>query len=104
MLSLTISDQYSRYILCGEALSSPDYSSLADIFERLFRDVGLPERIRVDNGTPFGSPEAGQLSKLAVDWLKIGMGVEYIQPGRPEQNGRHERMYRFPVTQGSLTR
>jgi len=90
---LTISDHYSRYLLCCESVKRPDYSSVAEVFERIFNQVGLPDRIRVDNGTPFGCPEAGQLSRLAVDWLRVGVGVEYIQPGHPEQNGRHERMH-----------
>lgn len=91
---LTVTDQYSRYLLCCRVVERPDYETTSTIIEELFRRVGLPERIRVDNGPPFGCPNAGQLSRLAVDWLKLGVSVEYIDPGRPEQNGRHERMHR----------
>ena len=90
---LTISDRFSRYVLCCRIVERPDYSSVSAVFEEIFKRVGLPGRIRVDNGTPFGCPEAGRLSRLGVDWLKVGVDVEYIQPGRPEQNGRHERMH-----------
>jgi transposase InsO family protein len=91
---LTVTDQYSRYVLCCRALDKPDYSLTAESFEGLFREVGLPNRIRVDNGTPFGCPDAGHLSRLAVDWLKAGVSVEYTDPARPDQNGQHERMHR----------
>ena len=63
-------------------------------FEHAFRELGLPERIRTDNGTPFASRGAGGLSQLSIWWVKIGIRHERIQPGHPEQNGRHERMHR----------
>lgn len=92
--SLTISDLHNCYILCCQALKKPDYDSVSRVFVRLFRQVGLPERIRVDNGAPFGSRAAAGLSRLSVIWLKLGIEVEYIQPGHPEHNARHERMHR----------
>jgi transposase InsO family protein len=64
------------------------------VFERLFRERGLPANIRSDNGVPFASAHAlFNLSKLAVWWLRLGIGIERIKPGHPQQNGRHERMH-----------
>ena len=64
------------------------------VFERAFQDFGLPRAIRTDNGVPFASAHALYgLSKLAVWWLRLGIGLERIAPGHPEQNGRHERMH-----------
>ena len=64
------------------------------VFERAFRDFGLPAAMRTDNGVPFASPFALYgLSKLAVWWLRLGIRIELIKPGHPEQNGRHERMH-----------
>lgn len=91
---LTISDGYSRYLLCVQALAHPDYASCRTQLERVFRDYGLPRAIRSDNGTPFASLGAGGLSKLGVWWVKLGIIPERIEPGKPEQNGRHERMHR----------
>ena len=91
---LTVTDHASRFLLCCEALSSTreDYAFTA--FERLFRERGLPANIRSDNGVPFASAHAlFHLSKLAVWWLRLGIGIERIRPGHPQQNGRHERMH-----------
>jgi hypothetical protein len=63
-------------------------------FERIFDEFGLPEAIRSDNGPPFASPTAGGLSRLSCWWLKLGIRHERIAPGKPQQNGRHERMHR----------
>lgn len=64
-------------------------------FERLFKERGLPQAIRSDNGVPFASPNSlFNLSKLAVWWLRLGVTIDRIQPGHPQQNGRHERMHR----------
>src|SRR5207244_5150594 len=64
------------------------------VFERVFKEFGLPQAIRTDNGVPFASPHAlFVLSKLSVWWLRLGIHIERIQPGRPQQNGRHERMH-----------
>ena len=63
-------------------------------FKRLFRERGLPHAIRSDNGVPFASPNAlFNLSKLSVWWLRLGIAIERIKPGHPQQNGRHERMH-----------
>ena len=91
---LTITDDVSRYLLKCEGLARPDFASARVHFERAFREFGLPQRIRSDNGTPFASAGVGGLSELAVWWLKLGILPERIDPGHPEQNGRHERMHR----------
>jgi putative transposase len=91
---LTITDAASRYLLCCEALSSTCENLAFTVFERIFKDFGLPEPIRTDNGIPFASRSAFfGLSKLSVWWLRLGIHIERIQPAHPEQNGRHERMH-----------
>jgi len=91
---LTVTDHASRYLLCCEALSSTREDFAFTAFERLFQERGLPANIRSDNGVPFASAHAlFHLSKLAVWWLRLGIGIERIQPGHPQQNGRHERMH-----------
>jgi transposase InsO family protein len=91
---LTVTDYTSRYLLLCEALESTREESALASFDRLFRDRGLPSAIRSDNGVPFASPNAlFNLSKLSVWWLRLGISIERIKPGHPEQNGRHERMH-----------
>lgn len=90
---LTISDAYSRMLL-GCDIIKPDYTHTRPVFERIFREYGLPLAIRSDNGPPFASIGAGGLSPLSAWWVKIGIMPERIDPGHPEQNGRHERMHR----------
>jgi putative transposase len=91
---LTISDFASRYLLACEALGSTKETYAFTVFERVFMEFGLPQAIRTDNGVPFASPHAlFGLSKLSVWWLRLGIHIERIQPGRPQQNGRHERMH-----------
>ena len=91
---LTITDFASRYLLSCEALSSTREAFAFAVFERAFKDFGLPTGIRTDNGVPFASPHALYgLSRLAVWWLRLGIQIERIKPGHPEQNGRHERMH-----------
>ncbi|UCG71828.1 MAG: transposase family protein, partial [Chromatiales bacterium] len=91
---LTISDYRSRYLLTCEGLESTKSDFAFSIFERTFKDFGLPSAIRTDNGTPFAAPCAlFGLSRLAVWWLKLGINLQRIKPGHPEQNGRHERMH-----------
>jgi putative transposase len=91
---LTISDFASRYLLTCEALSSTQATYAFTAFERTFREFGLPQAIRTDNGVPFASPNALYgLSRLAVWWLRLGIRIERIKPGHPEQNGRHERIH-----------
>jgi putative transposase len=91
---LTISDNYSRYLLCCQGLSQPEGSRTRACFEAVFREYGLPRAIRTDNGVPFASIALGGLSELTVWLLKLGVMPERIEPGRPQQNGRHERMHR----------
>lgn len=91
---LTITDFASRYLITCEALSSTQEKFAFAIFERAFKDFGLPVAIRSDNGLPFASPNALYgLSRLSVWWLRLGIQIERIKPGHPEQNGRHERMH-----------
>jgi putative transposase len=91
---LTITDQASRYLLSCDALSSTQERYAFTVFERVFKDFGLPRAIRTDNGVPFASPNSMfGLSKLSVWWLRLGIDIERIKPGRPQQNGRHERMH-----------
>jgi putative transposase len=91
---LTITDFASRYLLRCEALSTTREVYAFAVFERVFKDFGLPQAIRTDNGVPFASPYALYgLSKLSVWWLRLGIQIERIKPGHPEQNGRHERMH-----------
>jgi putative transposase len=88
---LTITDYASRYLLACEALSTTQERYAFSVFERAFQDFGLPDAIRTDNGVPFASAHALYgLSKLAVWWLRLGIRLERIAPGHPEQNGRHE--------------
>lgn len=90
---LTISDAYSRMFLCCHGLPRPDYAHVRPAFEATFRAYGLPEVIRTDNGPPFASVAAGGLTPLSVWWVKLGITPERIEPGHPEQNGRHERLH-----------
>ena len=91
---LTISDYRSRYLLACEGVASTKSDFAFSVFERAFRDFGLPHAIRTDNGVPFASGNAlFGLSRLAVWWLRLGIQIQRIKPGHPEQNGRHERMH-----------
>ena len=91
---LTVTDQASRFLLLCEALESTREHTAVTAFERLFAERGLPIAIRSDNGVPFASPNAlFNLSKLSVWWLRLGITIERIKPGHPQQNGRHERMH-----------
>jgi transposase InsO family protein len=91
---LTVTDHASRYLLLCEALESTCEALAFTAFERLFKERGLPASIRSDNGVPFASPNSlFNLSKLSVWWLRLGITIERIQPGHPQQNGRHERMH-----------
>ena len=91
---LTITDFATRYLLSCEALATTKEQFAFAVFERAFNDFGLPLAIRTDNGVPFASPHAlFGLSKLSVWWLRLGIRIERIKPGNPQQNGRHERMH-----------
>ena len=91
---LTITDFHSRYLLGCEAMNSTQSESAKQGFEWSFREYGLPTRIRTDNGVPFSSRSVQGLSALSVWWMRLGIQVERIEPGKPQQNGRHERMHR----------
>jgi putative transposase len=92
---LTISDAYSRYLLCCQAVKgSTGRVVVQPLMEMIFREYGLPWAIRSDNGSPFASVGLGGLSQLSVWWLRLGVRLERIAPGHPEQNGRHERLHR----------
>ena len=89
-----MSDQAARYILMCGALESTKEQPAFTAFERLFKERGLPDAIRTGNGLPFASPNGlYNLSKLSVWWLRLGINIERIKPGRPTQNARHERMH-----------
>ena len=91
---LTVTDHASRYLLLCEALESTREDLAFTAFERLFQERGLPASIRSDNGVPFASANAlFNLSRLSVWWLRLGIEIERIKPGHPQQNGRHERMH-----------
>jgi transposase InsO family protein len=91
---LTVTDHASRFLLLCEALESTREDPTITAFEQLFIERGLPQAMRSDNGVPFASPNAlFNLSKLSVWWLRLGISIERIKPGHPQQNGRHERMH-----------
>ena len=91
---LTITDQVTRYLLKCESVDKPDVAHVKPHFERAFHEFGLPLRIRSDNGPPFATTGIGGLSELSVWWIKLGVAPERIAPGKPQENGRHERMHR----------
>ena len=90
---LTIEDTASRYLL-ETRIVEPTWAGVRLALEGIFAEVGMPEALRSDNGSPFGSTGAGGLSSLSVWWLKLGIEPRYIAPGCPQDNGRHERMHR----------
>ena len=91
---LTITDYTSRYLISCEALSSTKEDFAFEVFTKAFKEYGLPKTIRTDNGCPFASAQSFyKLTKLSVWWMRLGIHVERIQPGCPQQNGRHERMH-----------
>lgn len=90
---LTLSDAYSRYLLCCQGLLRPTFAEVRPWFERVFREYGLPGAMRSDNGAPFASSALGGISRLSLWWLKLGIIPERIRAGHPEQNARHERMH-----------
>lgn len=91
---LTVTDGFSRYALACRVLPRTTQRYVRPVFEQLFREYGLPWAIRTDNGSPFATRALGGLSRLAVWWIKLGILPERIDPGCPEQNGRHERFHR----------
>jgi putative transposase len=91
---LTVTDRYSRYLLGCQALLSTETEGAKATFYQLFKKYGLPQAIRSDNGTPFASTALARLSELSVWWIRLGIRPELIEPGKPQQNGQHERMHR----------
>jgi putative transposase len=91
---LTITDACSRYLLRCEPMEAERMEASKAVFEEVFKEFGLPLRMRSDNGRPFASTAIGGLSKLSIWWIKLGILPERITPGCPQQNGRHERMHR----------
>lgn len=90
---LTISDSFSRFLLRCQRVEKTDGAHARAVFEAVFLENGLPDAIRTDNGAPFASPAPGGLSRLSIWWVRLSIRHERIQPGCPEQNGRHERMH-----------
>ena len=90
---LTITDAYSRYLIRCQVLKAADYVHTKPVMAAAFREYGMPERMRTDNGAPFGSNGESGLTKLSVWLIKLGIVPEHIEPGKPQQNGRHERMH-----------
>ena len=91
---LTVTDAFSRYLICCHGLLSTESKPTQAIFRHLFRRHGLPECIKSDNGTPFASTALGRLSPLSVGWIRLGIRPELTEPAKPYQNGQHERMHR----------
>ncbi|USA43522.1 integrase core domain-containing protein [Spongiibacter taiwanensis] len=91
---LTVMDHHSRFLLGCQGLEGTETKAAKQVFEQLFKEYGLPRRIRSDNGVPFASKAPGGLSALSVWWVRLGIVPERIKPGMPQQNGRHERMHR----------
>ena len=92
---LTLSDFVSRYVISCQALNSTEVNPCFAVFEEAFQEYGLPLAIRSDNGTPFaGGNSTWNLTRLSVWWIRLGIKLERIKPGNPQQNGRHERMHR----------
>jgi transposase InsO family protein len=97
---LTITDGYSRFLI-EVRIVAPRIETSQTVFTRAFRHYGLPQAIRTDNGTPFGSNGAGGLTRLSAWWLKLGVEPHFIHPASPQENGRHERMHRTLKAQTS---
>ena len=91
---LTVCDMHSRYLLGCDGHDAISLDQTKRYFAQLFSDYGLPQRIRTDNGVPFASNAIARLSTLSVWWIKLGIYPEQIEPGKPQQNGKHERMHR----------
>lgn len=91
---LTVADGFSRYLLGCQGLDSTAVAQARPVFTRLFKEYGLPQRIRTDNGVPFATNTLARLSSLSAWWVRLGVLPELIEPGKPQQNGRHERMHR----------
>ena len=91
---LTLSDAHTRYLLRCQTVARPDGPHVRAVLEAAFREYGLPVAIRSDNGSPFASTGVGGLTQLSVWWMRLGIALQRIKPGNPQENGRHERMHR----------
>ena len=91
---LTLTDAWSRFVLRCQIVPKTNYAETKAIFEAAFREFGLPQRLRTDNGVPFATRAPGGLSELSIWWIKLGITPERIPPGKPQYNGRHERFHR----------
>ena len=91
---LTVTDGFSRYLLGCQGLPSTAVQGAKPVFTRLFQEYGLPQYIRTDNGVPFATNTLARLSRLSAWWVRLGILPQLIEPGRPQQNGRHERMHK----------
>jgi putative transposase len=91
---LTVTDGYSRFLLACRGLQSTSVAGAKPVFRRLFEEYGLPQFIRTDNGVPFATNTLARLSSLSAWWVRLGVMPQLIEPGNPQQNGRHERMHR----------
>jgi putative transposase len=91
---LTVTDNYSRFLLGCQALPGTLLEPTKRALRRLFQQYGLPKRLRTDNGSPFAAATLGRLSQLSVWLLKLGVMPELTEPGKPQQNGKHERMHK----------
>lgn len=91
---LTVTDGYSRYLLGCQGLLTTAVKEAKPVFTRLFKEFGLPTRIRTDNGVPFATNTLARLSRLSAWWVRLGILPELIEPGKPQQNGRHERRHK----------
>jgi transposase InsO family protein len=91
---LTVTDNHSRYLLACQGLPGTLLEPTQAMLTKVFKEYGLPSRLRSDNGAPFAAYTLGRLSRLSVWLLKLGVTPELIEPGKPQQNGRHERMHR----------
>lgn len=91
---LTVTDGYSRFLLECHGLTDTSVAGAKPVFQRLFQQYGLPQYIRTDNGVPFATNTLARLSRLSAWWIRMGVMPQLIEPGNPQQNGRHERMHR----------
>ena len=89
----TLTDGFSRYLIKCVHLNNKNVKSVWAVLEEAFHEYGLPNRFRTDNGGPFGSTGVGRLTQLSINLIKVGVMPEWINPGHPEENGRHERMH-----------
>jgi putative transposase len=91
---VTMTDNFSRYLIRCQAVPTTSFESLQPVFVGAFHEYGLPNAIRTDNGPPFATTTVGGLSRLSIWWIRLGIIPERITAGKPQQNGRHERMHR----------